>query len=529
MYSSSNPGMLSDILQHTLFHAKPVRKKWEQEANILITKQALFAEFHVDEEVIASLKSPDLVYSRLCRIFKRGKVKFFKEYQLYQLYCAGCSINLDFIHLLDNDEKWFDDYFSCRHPFLLESSLLYANIIGNLDLVKYLVEKMDCKPKAIHVNAAAASGELALVKYLIEDKECDVSRKDFYEDIFYNAIHSGKVEVLKYVAEKYNWQPPRGAIKTAVSSGRVEMVKYLHETYRLEVKKISFFDIQYSRNLLVIKYLLETAGWKPKSFRFGSCTPEEITATAYSMGMIEVVKYIEEKFPFPRAAMCEPILRSAIRSGDMDTINHLLSNENITPQKFKELIGAEDQLFLELAFKSGNLDVAKFLLEECCLIPTKYELFGCAARSGSIELVCYLIEKYNYEITDYIFQNACLAINLELVSFLFHKIHNIDSSLLSHLFTFENRFMVAYHLMIKENHQPDEDMLNAAFIYYCTFKSSELMASFIQELISVYHLKPTEKMIETTIQRDDQKMLAILQNEKWEENDEVKQSNFRMM
>lgn len=464
------------------------------------------AKSQIPIKIASSLKSIAIVNQRLHKILERGQVSYLNEHQLYQLYCAGDYINENFFHLLDNDVIWFKQYFSHADAFLLASSLKHACISGNIELVKYLVEKKGAQLNSNLVNLAVAAGNLDLVKYLIETKKCDVEREKGI-NVFYYANISGNVDVLKYLITQYDYLPDqlniydhRLSLETAVCSGSLDMVKFLHETFHLS-DDISIFAIEHSRNLNLIKYVVETLKWSPKgTYDSGN---NELTEAAYAMGMLDVVKYVEEKFP------CESLnsiaLKNAIKSGNSDTFIHLLQKLNITTDFKNRIINANHYLWE--AVESGNLDIVKFLVEKCGLEPTAYYLMERAVESQSIKMINYLKE-HKHTITSNLFEKFCYNKNLELISMFYDQL--AKSPWLNTFCMYEDTLLIVYDLITKKGYQPDQSMLDSAFFCYEFSRDNTMARAFIQYLSEVHHIKPSPSNIETLKKRNDHKLLDIL-------------------
>lgn len=518
-----NPLFLNDTLQHILVrlsladfnNAKLVCRDWNNLASGLESRRGLLIDFHINESVVDSLQfrhSRDRVYRRLVKIMNRGQVTFLKEHTLYQLYCVSGKIDEDFLHLLDNNIPWFERFFSGREEFFLATHLRYACIIGNITLVKYLIEQKGCKPDEQHVNLAAASGRLTLVKYLLENQQCSADTTSA-DNIFYNAVTSGRVKLLKYLIKKFKWKPSENNFPTAVSSGNYHLIKYLHKTHGLKGKSVSLFDLQYSKSLPLIKYMVEKLGWRPSDREYNNMYvgrvlqtgAEEFTETAYKMGMLSVINYVESRFPlkFLKGTMC---FMNAIESGSLTALTHLLRRYNVAPSKLKEW--QDEQYILLQGIQSGKLDMVKFLMTECAIIPTRKDLLKYAIKSGNVSVVLYLVESHGYEITPELCKTAFYTRNLELISLLFSRSTTpVESCVINYFCKDEQCLIMIYHLLETGLIVADDSMLESVFSAYARDEDKEQFHAFYRYLIQVHHLVPTEEMVNWMTEKEQEQTL----------------------
>jgi hypothetical protein len=500
-----SPLFLNDTLQNILVrlsmddfnNAKLVCRDWNNLASGLESKRGLLTDFRINESVVDSLQcrhSHDRVYRRLVKIVNRGQ-NFLKEYKLYRLYCVGGTINEDFLHLLDNNIPWFKHFFAGRDAFFLAEHLQYACIIGNITLVIYLIEQKDCKPDSTHVNLAATSGRLTLVKYLLKNQQCKAIRSGI-EDIFFSALSSGRVKLVQYLIKKYHWEPSEEEFCISVSSGSYDLVKYLHETHGLQGERVTLFHIKCSKNLAIIKYMAEDLEWHPSDMHVDSFLKtgaDRFVDTAYEMGMLDVIDYVESRFPlqFLKDSIC---FTNAMRSGSVAALKYLLKQYNAVPSTLKER--ADDQYMLAKGILSGNLDMVLYLVNECGIKPTRGDLLQCAIESGNVSVVLYLIRTHGYEITPELCQSAFNNGNLELVTLLLSKCNQPDKfHFINSLCKNEQYLMMIYHLLDTGIIIADESMLESVFSAYIEDEDKEQLHSFYTYLIQTHHLVPTEEMV----------------------------------
>jgi hypothetical protein len=499
-----------------------VDKKWLQLSSKAFPRQGLLFDFNIPEKTVFSLQSVDLVYDRLLKIFKKGRDPVHCEHTLYKLYCASGSINQDFIHLLDNCEHWFSNYFYEADSFFLQYQLGHACMIGNLPLVKFLVENKACTLKPLFASFAAASGELALVEYILNSK-CEVITEG-YSNILRQAILSGEIGVLNYITQQCNLKPTSKNFISAIHSQSLEMVKHFHKTYNCTENDIPVdmtimvphnITLHLSKNVEIMKYLVEQMEWIPTGNQQNISPATWLNLNAYLTGMIEYVKYVERKFPYELENNFKLFMCFAVN--DVGIFTHLLTKSNIAPENLSEHIdNNSSQDLLKNALLSGNTTMCKFLIETCKIQPKDENLHLDAAESGNLEMLKYLIEEYDYKIITRVLESAGYSTNLELISFLFtYCINNaLDPA---HLMTSndENIASIIIHHFVKDKLvKPYDQMLEYVFSLYQKQKSTDttgLIKCFIQYLIS-HNLKPTQDMINIAKEKNDEEMVAILEN-----------------
>lgn len=135
-----------------------------------------------------------------------------------------------------------------------DGDLNRAIVIGNLSLVKLMVETLEFDFFSEEVlKYAIKSGSKKMIDYwLIEQVHV---RSDFErgliqeekEELTYEAINSGKLEIIEYIVEKYKFPIGEEAIDRAINSEKpsVEVVKYLIEKgapLSLENLESAWFD-----------------------------------------------------------------------------------------------------------------------------------------------------------------------------------------------------------------------------------------------------------------------------------------------
>lgn len=482
-----------------------VSKDWHKAISPFLVKAQLRSQFHIPDATIFSLQSPGIVSRRLQKIFMRGKIEFLNEKILYRLYCASGSVDDDFVHLLDNDKQWFAQYFANRDIFFLQCMLSYACIMGHLDLVQFLIEKNGCQFNPLCFRYALASGELALVRYVQKKKkmiELHVNKKELWRELFHDALKSGNIELVQYMMSKNNWVPAPSECVSAVKSGRLELVKFLHEKHLFSTVYVRSDDLIHARNLALIQYMVEQVKWAPKS------NEKNVALAAYETGVLNIVKYIDKKFPEREEKIILPLIYAA-KSGNLETFLYCLDKFNIKPAEFMQTIKIhEAREVLKNAVLSGNVDLVKFISEVCgCKFPSNAiderglisrseDLLKTATRSNNVNMVLYLINEYEYKITGYVFNDVLSwGKNLALISMLADRYQINPKIIIGHPY---NTPFIIHHLIEKHYFHADETILRHAFVKYrrSSITQKDKFLPFIKYLMNVKHIKPTEEMLE---------------------------------
>jgi len=505
--------VLSRLSASDLQNVKSVSTQWQNIVTELTPTIKLIENFNVAEDTAFSLTSPEFVYQKLTRIKERGNYYPAIEYELYDLFFTTHAIDPVFVHLLDANKLWFQQYFAERDVFFLASHLLIACKSGNLALVKFLIDDKHCQLDAVYSNAAIASGQVDLVRYLLDEKNCSPLNTTEIS-VFHLALLSGSADVLQYLTQKFLWKPQKPDFEMAVRGGSLEVVQFIHEHYKFDINAFRFDDFSPFISLSLIKYLIEELGWKPTSI-YVSDHANEVSTIGYLLGRIDVIQYFETYQS--QISTRWPHFLKALDSGSWPIVQYFfeqLGGLEKAPDIFSglacEFYDLQNSALLT-ALSHGDLDIVKFIVEKCGLHHRDNLLASYALRSKYLDVLHYIATKVKHEITttDIVVQLMHFP-HLHIVAWLVSQCKEIDYDRVSTECMNRNHYMILYHLIQNAHFPVTNDTLAFAFNCYLEDRNSYLCRAFIEFLIDKHHLEPTQKMLDAVVAKEDQAMLSIL-------------------
>lgn len=140
-------------------------------------------------------------------IYSNIKSKLFKYLVEKLNYTDYCLLEKDYTNIN------IVDYLIKTKKINIDRILIDACCGGNLELVKYLIEKqkVDIHNKELYGNTdsilfnVCEFGYLDIAKYLIEEQKMDINVKNSYgNNILLHAYASGNLELIKYLVEEKN-------------------------------------------------------------------------------------------------------------------------------------------------------------------------------------------------------------------------------------------------------------------------------------------------------------------------------------
>jgi hypothetical protein len=190
------------------------------------------------------------------------------------------------------------------------NTIINAAQNGNLDLVKYLVNKVENVDDYI-VNYVTNLGDLDFLKHLINEKNAIIS-----SDILIRAILSDNLAVVKYLVDEKNLEVSNSHVNSAARNCNLDIVKYLAKKCKenIEINGFTLRRVTQEGNLDMVKYLVDEKGAKVN----------DIT------------------------------LQLAIVSGNLALVKYLVDEKNLEISND----------IVELAAKSDNSYIIKYLVDE---------------------------------------------------------------------------------------------------------------------------------------------------------------------
>lgn len=179
----------------------------------------------------------------------------------------------------NNDYKTIDFIANMKDTFNFNLNFLCR--AGNLELVKYLVEK-GIKLNNQELQCACISGNLELVKYIVE--------KGFnnYNTAIYGACVSKNIDIMKYLVEELNIPITTDNIVSACNTNNSEIINYLivksPESYNKIINNKNHHD-----------YELVLSGGQNKQNKVNSRAREDLLETCIRGNLEEIKFIIEEK------------------------------------------------------------------------------------------------------------------------------------------------------------------------------------------------------------------------------------------
>ena len=285
-----------------------------------------------------------------------------------------------------------------------------AALRNDVNLLKYCIQmKCDVQCKGqwgrTPLHNACESGSFDAVKYLIDEIGCDTTCKDECgNSIVHMAVLNENIDILKYLGHKNcesDIKNQRGEtpLYFACSKGYYQAVKYLIEELKCDplIKtqnhNSAIHIAAYSNNLDLLKYLAGIMKTDIQSKGEFGRTPLHNAASA---GQLQTVKYLVEE------AHCDPLMLDKFGNSALSMTTNSLSN-GVDVLKYFVALNYDvhckhhsNRTLLHLACANGDINMAKYVVEECNIDPECRDSDGCcsihwAAQEGHIDLVKYLV------------------------------------------------------------------------------------------------------------------------------------------
>ena len=124
-----------------------------------------------------------------------------------------------------------------NNDICISDAIRYSALNGHLEVVKYFVEKYTHRKYKRALLDSARNGHLEVVKYLVERYEI-IEKSDVLSNAVHNSVMYGHLEVVKYLIEKGTDIKDSGFLETSVCRDKLEIVKYLAKKYKQQKLEI---------------------------------------------------------------------------------------------------------------------------------------------------------------------------------------------------------------------------------------------------------------------------------------------------
>lgn len=256
---------------------------------------------------------------------------------------------------------------------LITLIIRYCSFDGNLDMIKFIVDKGNISIKDIDVNKsifnpltiAVENGNFEIVKYLVEN---GIKINNWNNGPLSTSISKGYYDIFMYLIDHGAKLESKGQdlIKYAIKSGNLDIVKYLLNkgfTISDDKKYKLFNDAVYSKNPGIVKLMFEkfNINIKNNQLLFESIKyniPFEIISLLHYYKPKQPNKQIHGSDRTPKyikSMSIGDISESAVLSNCLDCIKYLIEEKN----------GIEylDDVVLNWSSYMGYYDIVKYLID----------------------------------------------------------------------------------------------------------------------------------------------------------------------
>ena len=321
------------------------------------------------------------------------------------VYHAVENRNLKMVKLLT--QSLHCDLVNHSSDKILMAPLQLAAYIGELSILKYLVNSLNCDPTSGNefygepIHLAARSGHLDIIKYLVEEKSCQPSALDD-EGLtpLHHASSSGHLPTVKYLALQCHCDPLYDVpefgtcLHAAAFSGRTDIIDFLVNSLKcdpnVEGTDEGSHPIDYAAqcgHLQLVKYFVEVLGCDPSRQDKGG--QNNSLHVAASRGQLPVVQYLLRSKKFT-ADDFRYLLEVCVTHGQVRVLQYLIE----TAKMDKNTLNSYGRTPLDVAAKNGLLPVIQYLLQIGSKYGSPFSPLHAAAYFGYLDVVKYLITSY---------------------------------------------------------------------------------------------------------------------------------------
>ncbi|XP_055370701.1 uncharacterized protein LOC129605147 [Condylostylus longicornis] len=418
----------------------------------------------------------------------------------------------------DNNHKYIYDIFI--------PSLLYCAVeMGNLNIIKHLIEKMkqenskneNCFKRNL-LHCAAQSGKIDVLQYIMANfPDIKFNSVDKYGDtIIHYATFSGKLELVQYLIENEICEPNSKNYQNeiplhyAAKYNAFEILKYFIEELKIDPNIESLWNkntLHYavlSGSLDIVKYVVEKSDVKSNTKNYCG---ETVLYDVIRFGNLNILKYFMENKNFSsdiRNTSKETLFHCAVQSGKLDIVKYLIKKQLDVYAK-----NLDGKTSLHFASESGNLTIVKYLVEETTLntealcinneTPMHY-----ASRIGALNILKYYIEIRNANF----------------------NIRNINDETILHSAVEGGKLEIVKYLLDKKYFKPNIKTFNGrTLLHYAVYSENLNIVKYFVENINL-NINDIDKYGRTPLdyanESENENLINFLQNKLQYNNDNIK-------
>jgi hypothetical protein len=195
------------------------------------------------------------------------------------------------------------------------------------------------------------------------------------------AAELGDTESVAKMVEK-GLKVTDSTLMAAAESGNVWLLDYLIESSGIQPNNYTLVGaVMSGGRMKMVKYLIEDRNMKVNVFAL---------SMSARIASLEIIKYFLSKVD-RGVNLFAFFLRQAASGGRLDVFQYILTTPGLITHKF--LTPIAKKILLIDACKSGSIELVEYLVNEFHLLPT-VESLDQATKMGNLELVQYLIQTY---------------------------------------------------------------------------------------------------------------------------------------
>ena len=315
-----------------------------------------------------------------------------------------------------------------------------ASKVGNLKIVKLIIEEKTQSEKDLALIEASKNGHLEIVKFLI-DNGANIHTED--DGVLFEAVENDHLDVVKFLIDNgidildntrilnttlnnknldiFNYLLEKGAIIeneflcSAIISEKIDMVKLSIDKFNIKPKDKDILLIVYNNDTKLLKYLLE----KGLNINYEN---NSLFLKAAFLGKFNIVKFLIDNDVSIKTNKYKVIL-NASKSENLNLLEYLINNIEVDSSTDEEYLQQILNESLTNALKTKNKKFINYLLKNTIAnINSKENIDELikVSRFDNLEEVKYLIENdvnYNHKYNEHLLM-AAIFNNIEIVKYL---------------------------------------------------------------------------------------------------------------